>query len=702
MVIILIVATPSSSSAQDQAYIDSLISELDKPHHDTTMLGLRANIGELAMTFRISFWDSIIADGQALIDGGSLNEAEKKSICRTLAQCFNNSGFLQDMHGNVDDALIRYQESVELYDFLGRKSGKAIALNNIGYIHQNRSEIELALDYYTSALKIHEQLGENGLMANSMNNIGYVYGELGERETAIDYYEESVKLFYEAGDSTGAATPLNNIAQIYIHSAQYEKALEGLLYSLSHTDENNTRDRASSYNNIGLVYRHLGKYDTSMHYFNTALAWHEANGNLEGLQVSLRNLAFIYKEEGEIVKAHDFAEQSLEIAQKLGYPSKIQFAAKILSDFAYEEGDTENAYKFLQLHNQMKDSAESLDNKKAILRQQYKFEYDKKEALIEADNKRIQEVADANDKRNFWIIAATVSGALALAIIVVLVLRTLRVTRKQKAEVQLQKEIVEEKNQEITDSITYAKRIQGAILPPVGAFKNHFADRFVFYRPKDIVAGDFYWLQEKDDIVFFAVADCTGHGVPGALVSVVCHNALNRSIREFNRSAPGEILDKARELVVSEFISKDMLNDSEDTIKDGMDIALCAYKKTTNELQFAGANNPLTLLRKDAQEFEIIKGSKQPVGMVDNPTPFETHTIQLQKGDQIYLYSDGYVDQFGGEKGKKLKAKAFREMLNAITTQPMEQQGQHIAKFFDDWKGGLEQVDDVCVIGLRL
>ncbi|PCH96854.1 MAG: hypothetical protein COB85_03240 [Bacteroidetes bacterium] len=263
---------------------------------------------------------------------------------------------------------------------------------------------------------------------------------------------------------------------------------------------------------------------------------------------------------------------------------------------------------------------------------------------------------------------------------------------EQKKEVDFAFEQLGEKNKEIIDSINYSKRIQDAILPPAALVKEHLPHSFVYYAPKDIVAGDFYWLESSDDLTLFAAADCTGHGVPGALLSMLCNNALNRSVREYELTLPGKILDKAREIVIGEF------ENYEEDVQDGMDISLCALRGM--ELQFAGAYNPLWIFRNG----EIIetRGDKQPIGLCDDPKPFTTHTFTLEPGDSFYIFSDGYVDQFGGEKGKKFKSKAFKALLLSIQDKTMEEQHIIIKQEFDAWKGDLEQVDDVCVIGVKV
>jgi len=317
--------------------------------------------------------------------------------------------------------------------------------------------------------------------------------------------------------------------------------------------------------------------------------------------------------------------------------------------------------------------------------------------------------------RTYWAyIIYAVLGIIVIGLIVLLISYRLRkandrlqmlVNEKtheivlQRDELAHQKEELLERNQEVMDSINYAKRIQNAILPPSKLVKEYLTNSFILYKPKDIVAGDFYWMEHREEKVLFAAADCTGHGVPGAMVSVVCNNGLNRSVREHGLTDPGEILDKTREIIIEEF------EKSDEDVKDGMDIALCSLEGTT--LKYAGANIPLWIIRTSPdgrQDGEIIetKANKQPIGKFDKQTPYTTHTFTLLEGDTVYIFSDGYVDQFGGEKEKKFKAKAFKTLLLSIQEMSLENQKSKIDNVFEAWKGDLEQIDDVCVIGVRI
>jgi serine phosphatase RsbU (regulator of sigma subunit) len=284
-----------------------------------------------------------------------------------------------------------------------------------------------------------------------------------------------------------------------------------------------------------------------------------------------------------------------------------------------------------------------------------------------------------------------------------------------------QKEALSTKNSEITASITYAKRIQNAILPPESIIKSNLPRSFILYKPKDIVAGDFYWMDKvvrssesavrrnvsssavennnqrptnNTQLILFAAADSTGHGVPGAMVSVVCNNALCRSVREFSLSDPASILNKTREIIIDEF------SKSHEDVNDGMDISLCALDPESLELQWAGANNPLVVISKG--NIIEIKPDKQPVGRFSSAKPFTNHVIQLSKGDCIYIFSDGFADQFGGKEGKKLKYKVFKQLLFEYHGKPIEKQKELLEDFLAEWRNGHEQVDDVCVMGVQV
>lgn len=263
-----------------------------------------------------------------------------------------------------------------------------------------------------------------------------------------------------------------------------------------------------------------------------------------------------------------------------------------------------------------------------------------------------------------------------------------------KKTIVLQKQLIEEKNKNITDSIVYAKRLQEAILPPNEHVKKYLKDIFIFYKPKDVVAGDFYWFEKSGDKLFIAAADCTGHGVPGAMVSVVCSGALNRAVKEYQLTDTGKILDKARELVIETF------EKSKTEVKDGMDISLLSIDFINKKIQWSGANNNLWMIHNN--DLTEIKADKQPIGKTEQTKNFTSHSLDLINESIFYLFTDGFSDQFGGIRGKKLKNKRLAEFLKSIHLLSPDEQNKELNKKLDEWKGDLEQVDDICIIGIKI
>lgn len=286
------------------------------------------------------------------------------------------------------------------------------------------------------------------------------------------------------------------------------------------------------------------------------------------------------------------------------------------------------------------------------------------------------------------------STILPFILIIIVIWMFIKTRHDAEKHIAKQKTLLEHQNKEVTDSINYAQRIQKAILPSHRLIESYLPKSFVVYLPKDIVSGDFYWVEKKGNKVFFAVADCTGHGVPGAMMSVIGQNAINRVINEFAITKPSEILDKLT-VLVEEAFSK-----SGSDVRDGMDIALCSLDTATNKLEFAGANNPVYIYSNN--ELKEIKATKQPIGRFESKVNFVNHEVQLNSGDAVYLFSDGIADQFGGPDGKKYKYKRVKELLLQNNSKSHSEQKNNIITEFAAWKGKNEQIDDVCLIGIKI
>ncbi|NNM94785.1 MAG: SpoIIE family protein phosphatase [Bacteroidia bacterium] len=319
---------------------------------------------------------------------------------------------------------------------------------------------------------------------------------------------------------------------------------------------------------------------------------------------------------------------------------------------------------------------------------------EKKDVLAEQDKKR-QEII-----RDFFIAGFVLAAALAFFIF-----RSYRQKQRdndtitmQKAEVEQQKQIVEEKNKNIVDSMNYAKRIQTALLKDEERISMHLPDHFILFKPKDIVSGDFYWAHEKDNYLFFAAADCTGHGVPGAFMSMLGVSFLNEIISGASLLNPAQILDKLRERVL-----KELGQGEEHENKDGMDISLLRMNLKTREIEWSGANNPLYIIcRTQRNVLDIIEPDKQPIGYFPVMKPFTNHSVKAETNSVCYLFTDGFADQFGGAKGKKFKYAQLQEKLLGVCVKPLAEQKKILNDTFEAWKGGIEQVDDVLIIGITV
>lgn len=564
-----------------------------------------------------------------------------------------------------------------------------------------------ALELFIKAAKIHEELNDLWRLSGDYLTIGNYYVSADDLKMALKYYKKAIVIAEDEDYKDNLSNYFISIGNIALLGGDYDEAMKCYVKSLELAKEVGDKSRfALPLSRIGELYELKGENERALDYYYQALAVSEEIGSVDEITGSLINLGNIFLMQNKINESFNFAERAFKLALEIGYPNQICNSSDLLSSVYEKQGKGLKALEMYKLYVQMKDSLNNESTQKATAQQQAKYEYEKQKVLDDAEHDKLLAV-EQEEKEKQQILTGATAGGLGLVIVfLIFVFNRLRVTKKQKLvieeqkeEVEQQKEVVElahheleEKNQEIMDSITYAKRIQSAILPAAKVVKEYLKESFILYKPKDVVAGDFYWMEHKDGKVLFAAADCTGHGVPGAMVSVVCNNALNRSVREHGLTDPGEILNKTREIVVAEF------EKSEEDVKDGMDIALCSLEGM--KLQYAGAHNPLWIIRNG----EIIetKANKQPIGQFDNPEPYTTHSFDLEQGDSIYIFSDGYVDQFGGEKGKKFKSKAFRELLLSIQDKPMEEQKKEIDEAFEKWKGDLDQIDDVCVIGVKV
>jgi len=722
--------------------LDSLYKALNSAKADSVKLRLRCKIGLAAPVVRISYWDSILKDaksaglkyyeGLALRGLGSVYDEQEEDATNAIT-FFNKSlnvfeeigdkkeaaanlhilGFVYHDHGDSEKGLEYFNKSLKLREEIDFKSGIGESLNNIGFIYQFRGDINRALDYFLKAIKIFEQIDDKRNEAYLINNIAFLYQGQGDTTKALDWYLKSLNLAQKINDKAGISGAYNNLALIWLNKGDAAKALNYSQKSLAIRQQTGDKKGVSaSLNNIGSAYEKMddqnnGDYTRPLKYYLEAFEIRKSIGDKNAVARSYNSIGSIYFKQKKYQLAIQYAKEGYKLCMELGFPVQISASAKLLYKIYKQANNPAGALEMHELFIHMRDSINNEETRKASTKKQFQYEYDKKvtaDSVRTIEEKKTVAIQLKQEQTQRY---ALYGGLLLVLIFAGFMFNRFKITQKQKAVIEQQKHIVEEKQKEIVDSITYAKRLQEAILPAEIHWSRNFKNGFVFYKPKDIVAGDFYWLEKVNNTVLFAVADCTGHGVPGALVSVVCSNALNRSVLEFGITDPGKILDKTRELVIATF------EKSGEEVKDGMDISLCCLNTKTKELSWAGANNPLWIIKAiapfsfgegqgDEAEITEIKPNKQPIGKYALQTPFTTHKMQLKSGDTIYLFTDGLADQFGGAQGKKFKYKRLKELLLNNKHSTMDEQKESLEKAFNSWKGALEQVDDVCVIGMKI
>jgi serine phosphatase RsbU (regulator of sigma subunit)/tetratricopeptide (TPR) repeat protein len=580
---------------------------------------------------------------------------EAKSI-KFQSAALNLQGAASSVQGDNAHAIEYFVTSLKLIEKTNDSRGISNALNNIGVIYDGQGDYAKALSYYLRAMKVAESEKNSHLLILSYCNLGNTYRNLKDYPRSIDYLDQALRMSEEALDTMSIGIALHSAGVTYFDAQNYEKALD---YNLK-----------------------------SIPYF-------KVSGDMQGLAEALNIIGNTYKVKGDLDKAISYNKQSLEISQSALLTANVREASEALFNLYKLKGNYREALKMHELFIAMKDSVTSANSQKELLKQELTYNYEKQKAIDEKEHEKELAVAAEQKQKQKVVSYAIATGMVIVLLFSFFVVQRLRLTRKQKKIIEHQKDIVEEKQKEILDSITYAKRLQEAILPTEAYITRVLKESFVLYKPKDIVAGDFYWMEVlNDETILMAAADCTGHGVPGAMVSVVCCNALNRAVLEFGITEPGKILDKTRELVLETFSRSDK------DVKDGMDISLISINPNTRELKWAGANNPLWYV--SGERFQEIAPDKQPIGSSFNTKPFTTHRLNLQAGDMIYLLTDGYADQFGGPKGKKFKYKPFKDLVFQNHSLPCAQQKKNLDDAFTSWKEELEQVDDVCVIGIRM
>lgn len=654
---------------------------------------------------------------------------------------------IEIQQGNFNEGLNYSSKAIEISSKLGFNKTLAGGYNNKGAAYFSMGDFDNAISSYEKGLKIKELIGDKNGVGKTLGNIGAVYTQQGNYPLALNYHYKALSVFESINDKKGIVAPLSNIGLIYIYQNLNDKAFEVYQKLIKHYKDNNI-NRSANYaialSNTGMIYAHKKMYDKAMELYKEALAINDSLSNRKGISLVLSNIANVHNEKGEYDIALEFIKRALElcieindkagqsnelvnlgvnyfktkdytssekhllealqIENEVGNFKSINMAYDFLSRIHVIKGNYKSAYDYYVKAIAYRDSMFNEENTKKSVAAEMNFEFEKKQAILKAENEKAMALEQVEQRRKNLIILFVSIGLGLVIVLALVILKSLIQNQAKNKIITEQKLLVEEKNKEVLDSINYAKRIQTGILPDENRIKSVFENSFVLYKPKDIVSGDFYWFfhihkpKENKNIAAVVAADCTGHGVPGAFMSMLNSTLLNQTIYNPAINSPADALN-----FLNQELPKNLKSfDKNSTIKDGMDLSFCLIDLSSNVLTYAGANNPCIIIRQN--ELIELKPTKQSITAAEDSDKkiFTNQTFALQKNDNLYLFTDGFADQFGGPKGKKFKYKQLYDILLNISSSSAENQKNQLNEIFTNWKGKLEQVDDVLIIGIKI
>ncbi len=632
---------------------------------------------------------SIILSTQALNLCNPSFKADKipPSLEKIRAGCIASSylqlGVFNWLKGSYPSALDFDFKALMIWESLNNKKGISSALGNIGIVYRNQGNYPQALDYYFRALKIEEEFKNKSGIAQHLNNISGVYYFQNKYAEALNYSFKTLRMYEKLEDKKGISTVLANIGGIYSEQASTAKSRQDIIGSDS------------------LIKKAL---DCNFR----ALKISEELGDKNGIAGNLGIIGYEYVVAKRYKDAEKYLQRALMVCDSIGALNYTMQFENAISELYEQTSQHAKALEHYKKYIAAKDSIFNEGNTKKTVRSEMNFEFEKKQAIEKAEQEKQNAIIEQEKQKQKIVLILVSCFLLLVAVFAIFMFNRWRVTQKQKL-------IIEKQKEKIVDSITYAQLIQQSILIEESEIQKYLPDSFIYFLPKDIVSGDFYWYSRltlnsspnedgnKGELIVIAAVDCTGHGVPGAFMSMIGNTLLNQIVNEKQITVPSEILQHLNFGVTEALHQK-----KEGALsKDGMDIALCCIDYSTNVVQFAGAKNPLYILTDN--NITVIAGDKQSIGgnkvkstNKKSSIEYTNHTIPLAKGMSIYLFSDGYMDQFRDKDKKKFGAQKFKELLLNSKHMNMQQQKEFIASAHENWKGNSRQIDDILVMGFLL
>ncbi|NOZ46701.1 MAG: tetratricopeptide repeat protein [Chlorobi bacterium] len=587
-----------------------------------------------------------------------------------------------------------------------------------GLLSYYSGNISQALDFLFKSYKIRKDINDKKELASSCRVIGVMFADQNLHEKALEYYNQSLALSKQITDSTGMASAYNNIGVVYQDKKKYNKAMANYKKALELVK--NSTDYASIglyYNNIANIYLWQKNYEQAKKYYFKSLKNKNISGDFVYLTTLFSDLATFYYKTGKTDSAFIFLSKSWKLAEKANLIHEQMSVAKLYSHYFQLLGNYKDALKYHIIFKKLNDSLINEANASKLTRYEMTLQIEKEEQIEKLikekqsleNEKRVHKQKTIKNILIIILIAVVILSYFLYRIIIIKkrdnkllleqkdeILEINEELKNQKEELSKHRDQIYTHRKALLDSITYAKQIQEALLPGDELFKNYFKNYFILYLPKEIISGDFYWIRKVNNFIYFAVADCTGHGTPGALLSMLGISFLNEIITKNNIEGPASILEDLRIYI------KDALKQNSRHVdsRDGMDIALCRFNTKTKELKYSGANNPIYIVKHN--EFIELEPTDNPIGIYIQEEEFKNITIQLEDNDLVYLFTDGFIDQVNGDNKKKYMSNNFKELIINLRNYPINRQKDIINSKFNEWKKQESQVDDVTILCVQI
>ncbi|MEW6469262.1 MAG: tetratricopeptide repeat protein [Bacteroidota bacterium] len=632
--------------------------------------------------------------------------AQEKQLYAWLPATYKNIAQVCGATGDIDLVLKYYELAYQLVKDSATSQLKAEITFGLGDSYFSKGNYDRAMELFRQAKSMATTLNDQNLLFSSIHSIGdlMMHRERSFPDSAYDYFILSMKIAEQSGNVKNKAIAYSALSALYTGKKNWDSAMIAVEKALAlYQQLSDSNGIAHAYKDIGDVCYYKGENKRAIANYHKAYDIYKGLNYISGLAITACDLAYMYATLKNKALLDSYAEESYDYARQHKSWSTYGYLGKWLSE-AYEMvGDHKQALRYFKLYFDANDSINDRDRIEKTSREQLQSNFESKLQQMKVEEEKRKAIASEKEKYQSFIRNILIVGILVACVLLFITYKNFIQKKKanliisqQKEEVELQKLKIEEKNKEITDSINYAKLIQQSILPDPNEILGTF-NCFGLYLPKDVVSGDFYWYQQQGDISMIAAADCTGHGVPGALMSMIAIDKLNQAVVANGLTDPGEILSFVNKGLKAS-LKQNMVSS---TSQDGMDIALCCFNFKAGSVDFAGANRPMWLIRdKTLYDYRPTKACIG--GITGNEQVFKTERVELKKNDTVYIFSDGYADQFGGGTGKKMMTRNFKELLISIQSVPIKDQEKLLLEQLKKWQGSFEQVDDILVIGVRV